>query len=316
MHRPVKPRALAPGSIVMLVSPASSAEARKIARGMAELRRLGWIPLHAMRKERPDGYFAAPVRGRTAELIAGLRSARTDAVIAVRGGYGSAEILDTLSRARGFRPKLLIGYSDITSLQIFLWQRHGWVSLYGPMTTAFGGGANKRFGYHAPSLKNAVSITRGGWQIALSGRTLARGTATGRILGGCVTLIETTLGTPWELDTRGAILLLEDVGVRPYQLDRMLLHLRQAGKFKGVRGIVLGEFPDAGPVRDGIAILDVCRRRLSDLGVPIVFGASIGHTPRPMLTIPLGVRARLDASGDGNLNILEPAVAPRERKTR
>jgi muramoyltetrapeptide carboxypeptidase len=132
------------------------------------------------------------------------------------------------------------------------------------------------------------------------------------VLGGCITLLETTLGTPWEFDARGAILVLEDRGVRPYQLDRMLLHLRQAGKFKGVRGIVLGEFPDAGSTRAGVTIFDVCRRRLGDLGVPIVFGAPIGHTPRPMLTIPLGVRARLDASGEGRLDILEPAVAPRE----
>jgi muramoyltetrapeptide carboxypeptidase len=176
----------------------------------------------------------------------------------------------------------------------------------------FDGGAGKRHGYDAASLASAVSVTRGGWQIPLRGRALVRGSATGRVLGGCITLLETTLGTPWEFDARGAILVLEDRGVRPYQLDRMLLHLRQAGKFKGVRGIVLGEFPDAGSTRAGVTIFDVCRRRLGDLGVPIVFGAPIGHTPRPMLTIPLGVRARLDASGEGRLDILEPAVAPRE----
>ncbi|MGB6200619.1 MAG: LD-carboxypeptidase, partial [Candidatus Acidiferrales bacterium] len=169
-------------------------------------------------------------------------------------------------------------------------------------------------GYDAASFASAVSITRGGWEIPLRGRTMVRGTASGRVLGGCVTLLQTTLGTPWEFDARGAILLLEDRGVRPYQLDRMLLHLRQAGKFKGVRGIVLGEFPDAGSSRTGTTILEVCRRRLADLGVPIVFGAAIGHTPRPMLTIPLGVRARLTASGEGRLDILEPAVAPRAIK--
>jgi muramoyltetrapeptide carboxypeptidase len=315
MKRPLKPQALSPGSVVTLVSPGFPADAGSIARGMAELRRLGWRPRRVALKERPDGYFAASARGRANELISALRDAKTDAVICVRGGYGSAEILDSLARARRLRLKLLIGFSDITSLQVYLWQRLGWVTLYGPMAAGhLSGGAGKRHGYDAASFASAVSATRGGWEIPLRGRTLVRGSASGRLLGGCITLLETSIGTPWEFDARGAILLLEDRGVRPYQLDRMLLHLRQAGKFKGVRAIVLGEFPDAGSARAGIAIVDVCRRRLGDLGVPIVFGAPVGHTPRPMLTIPLGVRGRLDASGGGRLDILESAVAPREKK--
>jgi muramoyltetrapeptide carboxypeptidase len=315
MKRPLKPQALAPGSVVTLVSPGFAADAGSIARGMAELRRLGWRPRRIALKERPDGYFAASARGRTRELISALRDAKTDAVICVRGGYGSGEILDSLSRARGLRLKLLIGFSDITSLQVFQWQRLGWVTLYGPMAAGhFAGGPGKRHGYDLASFASAVSVTRGGWEIPLRGRTFVRGSASGRVLGGCITLLETSIGTPWEFDARGAILLLEDRGVRPYQLDRMLLHLRQAGKFKGVRGIVLGEFPDAGSARAGITIADVCRRRLGDLGVPIVFGAPVGHTPRPMLTIPLGVRGRLDASGEGRLEIREPAVTAREKK--
>jgi len=315
MTRPHKPFALASGSIVTLVSPGFPSDARSVARGMAELRRRGWIPRRIALKERPDGYFAASARGRAREFVSALRHARTDAVISVRGGYGSAEVLESLASARGLRLKLLIGFSDVTSVQVFLWQRLGWITLYGPMAAAgFDGGAGKRHGYDAASLASAVSVTRGGWRIPLQGRSLVRGSATGRVLGGCITLLETTLGTPWEFDARGAILVLEDRGVRPYQLDRMLLHLRQAGKFKGVRGIVLGEFPDAGSTRAGITIVDVCRRRLGDLGVPIVFAAPIGHTPRPMLTIPLGVRARLDASGEGRLDILEPAVAPHEKR--
>jgi muramoyltetrapeptide carboxypeptidase len=131
------------------------------------------------------------------------------------------------------------------------------------------------------------------------------------LLGGCVTLVETSLGTPWELDTRGAILLLEDRGLKPYQLDRMLLHLKQAGKFKGVRGIVLGEFPESEPPEGSrVTVEDVCRRILGPLQIPIVYGAPIGHTARPMLTLPLGIHARLHASGEGHLEILEPAVRP------
>ena len=313
MLRPRKPRSLAPGSGVSLVSPASTAKASTIARGVRELRRLGWVPRRAAHKERPDGYFSASASGRATELISALRNPRSDAVICMRGGYGSAEIIEAVAQARGLRQKLLIGFSDITSLQVFLWQRWGWVTLYGPMVAVhFDGGADKRHGFDFASLASAVSVTRGGWHIPLRGECMVRGSAHGRVLGGCATLLETTIGTPWEFDARDAILLLEDTEIQPYQLDRLLLHLRQAGKFKGVRGIVLGEFPGAGSSRAGITIADVCVRRLGDLGVPILFGAPVGHTPRAMLTIPLGVSAHLDTSGEGALDILEPAVLPRE----
>jgi len=97
--------------------------------------------------------------------------------------------------------------------------------------------------------------------------------------------------------------------VKHYQLDRMLLHLMQAGKFKGVRGIILGEFPESEPSEGSVSTLaDVCRRVLGPLRIPMVYGAPVGHTPRPMLTLPLGVRAKLYASGEGRLEILEPAV--------
>jgi muramoyltetrapeptide carboxypeptidase len=124
-------------------------------------------------------------------------------------------------------------------------------------------------------------------------------------------LLEATLGTPWELDTRGSILVLEDRGMKPFQVDRILTHLRQAGKFTAVRAIVLGEFPDSAPTVAGSpSVRDVARRILGALKIPVVWGARVGHTPRPMLTLPLGVRARLRAKGAGMLEILEPAVIP------
>jgi muramoyltetrapeptide carboxypeptidase len=111
------------------------------------------------------------------------------------------------------------------------------------------------------------------------------------------------------LDTSGAILILEDRGMKPYQIDRVLMHFKQAGKLEGVKGIVLGDFPDCEPpVAGSPTVRDVCARILGPLGLPVVFGAPIGHTLRPMLTIPLGVNARLNAEGDGSLEILEAAV--------
>jgi muramoyltetrapeptide carboxypeptidase len=306
-----KPFSLYPGSVLAMVMPASPASEAKTSAGVAELMRLGFSAKHNPNQE-SDGYFAAHTLARFVNLAQNLRDGRVDGLAALRGGYGSNYLLgDALSESIG-DPKVVIGYSDLTSLQIFLWQRHGWVTFYGPMVAAgFDAGAGVPGGYDEESFRSAVSRTNGGWNIALRGEAMVAGQAEGRVLGGAMTLVEATLGTPWELGTREAILVLEDRAMKPYQVDRVLMHFKQAGKFDGVRGMVLGEFPECEPpVAGSPTVRDVCARILGPLGVPIVFGAPIGHTPRPMLTIPLGVRARLRAKGEGVLEILEPAVVP------
>jgi muramoyltetrapeptide carboxypeptidase len=208
-------------------------------------------------------------------------------------------------------PKILLGASDITALQIFLWQKFRWVTFYGPMVASnFDRGEGAEHGYDRISLVRAVTETNNGWQLDLAGESLYPGTASGVLLGGCLTLVESTLGTPWELDTRGAIFVLEDRGMKPYQVDRALTHLRQAGKFNDVAGIILGDFPECeGPIfTEGV--VDVALRIFGPLKVPFVFGSPIGHTSRAMLTLPLGVRAELSAVGPGVLRILEPACVP------
>jgi muramoyltetrapeptide carboxypeptidase len=308
-----KPPALPPGGTVRIISPASPASAAAIRRGIAELKRLGYNVCAGSTGAKADGYFATPLVRRTVELATALGDRNSDAVICTRGGYGSAALLDRLRLPRSARAKLLIGFSDITSLHIYLWQRFRWPSVYGPMVAAaLDRGPGKPEGYDRASFVDAVGGKSEQWSLALDGESVVRGEASGILLGGCLTLLQTSLATPWELDTRGAILLLEDRAVRPYQLDRMLLHLAQAGKLRGLRGIILNEFPDSGEVRGGITTRDVCRRMLGNLGVPVVFGAAVGHTARPMLTIPLGVRARLRAHGKGTLEILETVVTPQK----
>ncbi len=315
MRNPIKPSALVPGAMVRIMSLASPPEGVSLRRGVAELERLGY-GVRPSRGMKPDGYFAGGYAERLAELELALRDADADALICSRGGYGTAALLEELHIPRALRPKLVVGYSDATALLAFIWQRLRWTTLYGPMVAAgFDKGADQPCGYDRASFLNAASGACGEWSLTLSGDALARGKATGVLLGGCVTLLETLLGTPWELDTRGAILLLEDRGVKPYQLDRMLVHLAQAGKLLGVRGFVLGDFPDCdpppGPAAAGVTVRDVCRRILGPLHVPVVFGAPVGHTARPMLTLPLGVRVRLHAAGEGKLDILESAVQRR-----
>ncbi len=305
----VKPKALHEGSKLALFSPASPASQANLAAGRAELQRLGFTlePPHSF----PSiGYFAGSQEERMMEFAKGTQKKEIAGLIAARGGYGSSHLFDSKFNSRLSEPKCVVGFSDLTALQVYLWQIRQWITFHGPMAAAgFSSGAGNPTGYDEESFLKAVRSTRSGWSIALRGETLVGGTAEGRLLGGCLTLLQTTLGTGWEIDTRGAILLLEDRGMKPYQVDRALLHLLQAGKFQDVRGIVLGEFPECEtPKEGGPSVRDVCEAILRPLGVPIVFGAPVGHTNRPMLTMPLGVKARLEANGTGTLEILEPAV--------
>lgn len=311
MKNPIKPPAVTPRGRVRVISPASAADAASWRRGIAELKRIGFRVDVARRKMKPQGYFAGSQQQRLAELTEALRDRSAEALICSRGGYGTSELLQLLRLPKGTRAKLVIGYSDITALHCFLWQRLGWTSIYGPMVGAgFSRGEDEPGGYDRRSFAHAVSGDRKKWKLPLQGETLARGAATGVLVGGCITILQTTLGTPWELDTRGKILLLEDVTIKPYEVDRMLVHLLQAGKFRGVRGIVLGDFPKCDPLLGSVVtVREVCRRLLKPLGVPIVFGAPVGHTARAMLTVPLGVRATLEAQGEGKLHILERAVS-------
>ncbi len=292
-----------------IVAPASPADPKKIETGTAELQRLGLSVLPRVART-SDGYFAASAAERRKEFLGALDDPGADALIALRGGYGSNYLLDALAKTSLGGPKPFIGFSDLTSLQMYLWQRLGWVTFYGPMVAAgFDAGAGKPGGYNENSFRLATSQTSGGWSLDLQGESLEEGEVSGRLLGGCLTLLEATVGTPWQVDLGGAIVVLEDRAMKPYQVDRVLRHLVQAGAFADVAGFVLGDFPEcAPPVPGSPSVRDVCARILAGNGMPVHYGAPVGHTARPMLTLPLGVAARLVAHGAGTLEILEPAV--------
>jgi len=306
---PRKPKALAAGSRLGVFAPASPANSVDLIAGLAELKRHGFQVV-ANQDSKAEGYFAGPALERLSGFLGSLNSDQADGLIALRGGYGSNYLLDFELEKNLANPKCVVGFSDLTTLQIYLWQQCRWVTFYGPMVAAgLNAGAGVRRGYDEGSFLQAIGKTEGGWKLRLNGEAVLAGISLGRVLGGCMTLLEATIGTPWELDTKDSILVLEDRAMKPYQVDRVLMHLKQAGKFEGVRGIVLGEFPESDPVVAGApSVREVCGRILRPLGVPIVFGAPVGHTERPMLTIPLGIQARLDAEGEGTLEFLEPAV--------
>jgi len=220
-----KPKALRKGARLAVVSPSSPAEPAAVAAGVAELRRLGY-EVEELPPLPPQGYFA----GRHEELIKVFRKAfhdkSVDGVIATRGGYGANYLVDLRLGTSLFGPKCLVGYSDLTVIQVLLYQVHSWTGFYGPMVAAgFNHGANQPSGYDEGTFLQVVRETKSNWSIPLRGESMATGSATGHIVGGCLTMLQTTLGTGWEPDTQEAILVLEDRGMKPYQVDRVLRHL-------------------------------------------------------------------------------------------
>lgn len=307
----LKPRALGVGDAVAVVAPASNLKSDYLVRGVAELERLGFRVSYEPEILTKAHYTAGTDERRAAELMRAFAAPEIKAVWAARGGYGAMRLFKLLDEGLlRAHPKIFIGYSDMTALHLYLYRRFGWVTFHGPMAAKdLAGGADH---YDEASLRAALmqaapmgEITSPPTEMLHRG---AGGRVSGRLLGGCLSLLTAMMGTPDELDTRGAILFLEDTGTRPYALDRMLQQLKLAGKFDEVRAIVFGEMTDcAQHTAQGYAIQEVLAECTADLGLPVMFGLPSGHSPRGNLTLPLGVVATLDAAR-GVLSIDEAAV--------
>jgi muramoyltetrapeptide carboxypeptidase len=321
----LKPRRLRSGDTVAVVAPAGPIPHPRLQQGIRVLEGLGLdvrLGSHVLDRER---YFAGDDRSRALDLV--TLGARKDvaAVWCARGGFGTARITDALSPAfLRKHPKPFIGFSDITTLHAAC-ARAGLVSFHGPMVAwDLAHGASPRARTKAQALKLATTgrvTTSGGFdeaslraslfgdglQVVTSKAVepLVRGRATGRLVGGCLSVLVATLGTPEEVDTGGALLLIEDEMEAPYRIDRMLTHLTRAGKLAGVKGIVLGDFPECEPDKSAdYRLVDVLKDKLGKLGVPIAWRFPFGHTLQPNATLPLLTRATLDAN-KGTLTIEE-----------
>lgn len=251
-----------------------------------------------------DGYLAGDDARRAAELMELVANPRIDGIICARGGYGCDRILPLLD-AEVFRAaaKPLVGYSDITAL--LLWQRRcaGLMGFHGPMLDRGTDLDHAAMDYLIAQLTGDVVLP-----LILRGRPVNAGRATGRLVGGSLTLLAASIGSPWELDTRSSILLIEDVGERPYRIDRMLQQLRAAGKFEKLVAVGVGSFDhcvdDRYPRPDVDSVIE---QALRPLGVPIVTGLPFGHVARNHAW-PMGGRATIDGSS-GELQMLERGVA-------
>lgn len=296
-HSGVRSRALGPHSKVGVVSPACSAHAEELIAGCSVLRQLTGWPVESSCTE-PNGEFAGTPEARAAALTGFWKREDVGAILCARGGYGSNYLLPLLDLAafKAF-PKAFVGYSDNTSLLLAL-DRHGLVCFHGPMVASdFSSGRADAVSFSAALSGQPLDFSFS----ATSGvRSIIDGEAHAPITGGCLSVVVTSLGTPWEIQTEGRILFLEDVNEKPFRIDRMLMHLLLAGKFHGVRGIIFGAMCGCEPLTANEETLpQLIHRILGGLGVPIVLGVPSGHVHSGNLTLPFGVPAQLGSSASG-----------------
>ncbi|HTU50804.1 MAG TPA: LD-carboxypeptidase [Acidobacteriaceae bacterium] len=305
----VLPAALRSGDAVRLISPASWFDPNKVQAGMAALRSLGLQPQlgeHALAHY--GQYSAGTPEQRLEDLHAAFADDSVKAIICNRGGYGSAEMLSGLDLDLIQRhPKVFVGCSDITSLETYIHDQTGLVVFHGPMAAGDFARAN---GVDPVSWQAALSQETP-WQLDSEAglRTLKRGRAQGKFYGGCLSMLVASLGTPYEIQTAGTILFLEDIGVKPYQIDRMLLQLRLAGKLVDVRGIVFGPMRDCVQPGNADELLDaVLLRVLADFPGPVAIGLRSGHVLERNVTVPIGVDCELDLTDAPTLRFQSSVV--------
>ena len=276
--------------------------------GLEKLRQLGFSPkLGGNTQSRGPLFFAGSVEDRLADLHAAFANPETSFVAAVRGGYRSNYLLDGIDlKVIEQNSKPFLAYSDMTGLQCYLLDKLGLPAFHGPMVAADFYLEN---GVHLESFQAAIAGRPYTLGRAEGLRTLKGGRARGTLYGGCLSILVAMIGTLWEPQTEGKLLFLEDVGAKPYQVDRMLWHLRQAGKLDGIRGIIFGEMLDcASPGAPDDLLENAILSSLAGLDVPIVLGLRSGHVSRQNVTLTFGVEAELQAGDEAQLALLEPAV--------
>lgn len=295
-RKPFATRPLAPGAQLALVAPSSPFDTEAFELGITRLRQRYEVSYNPAILER-HGFLAGRDEQRLHELQSALTNPKVDAIIAARGGYGATRITPLIAAAEVQRHKpLLVGFSDITALHA-LWAHAGVSSLHASMVAALGRASDAQLARFCAALEGRFPERYG----ALT--PYAPGIAQGILLGGNLAVLTALIGTALFPPLQDAVLFLEDIGERPYRVDRMLTTWRHADAFRGVRGIVLGAFEQGEPGADGVTLNDVLRERLGDLAIPVVAGFPAGHIDDNH-ELPFGRRVTLDA--DQGVLYLEP----------
>jgi muramoyltetrapeptide carboxypeptidase len=303
-----KPHIVPADACLAVVSPASTPEPERVERGFAALRALGYAPeASAYLLASGPLYFAGTPEMRLDDLHHAFADEQVRAIFATRGGYGSNYLLDGLDLDLiAADPKPFIGFSDLTALHLWLLDQIQLPAFHGPMLSA---DFARKDGVDLPSLQSAL----GGKPYMVGApeglRPLHPGLARGPLYGGCLSILVSLLGTPYEPQTEGKLLFLEDVIVKPFQIDRMLWQLRAAGKLEGVTGIIFGEMLNCNSLGAPPELLvDVIQRFFEDFTGPIAIGLRSGHVSRQNVTLTLGVEAELTVQKEARLRMIEPAV--------
>lgn len=336
--KPLRGRALRPGDTILVVAPARTPDEARISRAKARLVELGFnvvIPTNLFRK---NGYLAGTDQQRADELMSAFADKDIDAIFAATGGFGTTRLLDLLDYdVIRKNPKVFIGYSDITGLHTAINEKTGLITFHGPnldsgsgpdtrlhqfsshwrmraiLQASYASGGDgyvlKPFGF---PMGDGIEFTAADFETTCNldpPVVIHAGRATGKLVGGNLSLITALMGTPYEVQTRGNILFLEDIGEAPYRVDRMLSTLKLAGKLKEVSGVVLGTFTD----RDdqdrslpGQSVNEVLESYFKGLGVPVINGFPAGHHACNA-TLPIGAQCRID-SESSSLMLIEPPV--------
>ena len=306
MPAPVLPPALVSGDLVAVIAPASPIREPYLSRGVERIEALGLRVRRGTHVAARGRYTAGSIEQRVDDLRAMLVDPEVRAIWVARGGYGSPHLLPHLDpETLRADPKPLIGASDATALLLW-WLRAGVTCLHGPMPAmeiAAGRWDPDELRHHLCEPEPAGTLA------GAPLRPLHPGRAQGRLTGGCLSLVVASLGTPWEIETDGALLFLEDKNTKPYQIDRMLTQLDQAGKLEGVAAVVFGEMNGCVQTEDqGYTLDEVLTDLTAELGIPVAMGAASGHTEGVHHPLPFGALATLD-SDSGRLVLDSPLVA-------
>lgn len=313
----IKPPRLKPGDTVGLIAPGSYISQDELEDSIENLEKLGFKVLYDERILSKTGYLAGDDKSRAAEVNTMFANKKVKGIICARGGYGCARILPMLDyNLIKSNPKVLIGYSDITALLSGIYAETGLITLHGPVGISSFNDFSVNYFYDVlvnpkPNLvlrsgededqKNGNSIT-----------TIVSGKGVGELVGGNLSVINSLIGTKYDFNGENKIIFLEEIGEEPYRIDRMLTQLIQAGKFGKAAGIALGVFKNCEPKEkdpsfsSSFSLMDVLFDRLSNLGIPVIYGLSFGHI-KNKFTLPVGIRAELDTINQ-TITLLENAV--------
>lgn len=314
-HKVIKPRRLKKGDTVAIIAPSSGADDKQFEKAVQNMTDLGFKTKLGKYATAINGFLAGTDSQRVEDIHWAFGDKAIDAVWCVRGGYGLSRILPQIDYALIKKnPKVFIGYSDITALHLAIHQNTGLITFHGPVASStFSDYPRKHFvnTLMEPVVPDKIelapdNVAKG--TLLYKTQVITKGTARGRLIGGNLSLLSALAGTPYGLkNTKGKILFTEDVGEKPYRIDRMFTQLKQSVNLRELAGIALGVFADCdAPDDKSQTVIDVARDQLGSLGIPVIYGLSFGHI-RDQFTLPVGVEAEMDTQSS-TMTLLESGV--------